>query len=123
MQDEARKLLTDIREALDELDGFTAGIDLLAYEADSMRRAAVERKFEIIGEAFNILNHQNITSVNTTAYCISSSVPTGTPTTGVACQQVQSAPAKVSGVTDYLVANPLFGTNLNSNSNLSLIHI
>ena len=56
MQDEALKLLTDIREALEELDGFTAGIDLPAYEADSMRRAAVERKFEIIGEACNRLS-------------------------------------------------------------------
>ena len=56
MRDEALKLLTDIREALEEIDGFTAGIDLPAYEADSMRRAAVERKFEIIGEACNRLS-------------------------------------------------------------------
>jgi len=28
MRDEALKLLTDIREALQEIDGFTAGIDL-----------------------------------------------------------------------------------------------
>jgi uncharacterized protein with HEPN domain len=56
MQDEALKLLTDIREALEEIDSFTAGIDLPSYEADPMRRAAVERKFEIIGEACNRLS-------------------------------------------------------------------
>ncbi len=56
MQDEALKLLTDIPEALEEVDGFTAGIDLPAYEADPMRRVAVERKFEIIGEACNRLS-------------------------------------------------------------------
>lgn len=51
MRDDALKLLTDIREALTEIDTFTAGIDLARYESDSLRRAAVERKFEIIGEA------------------------------------------------------------------------
>jgi uncharacterized protein with HEPN domain len=56
MRDEALKLLTDIREALEEIDGFTTGIDLPAYESDTMRRAAVERKFEIIGEACNRLS-------------------------------------------------------------------
>ncbi len=56
MRDEALKLLTDIREALAEIDAFTAGIDLSGYESDSLRRAAVERKFEIIGEACNRLS-------------------------------------------------------------------
>lgn len=56
MRDEALKLLTDIREALTEIDTFTAGIDLARYESDSLRRAAVERKFEIIGEACNRLS-------------------------------------------------------------------
>jgi uncharacterized protein with HEPN domain len=56
MRDEALKLLTDIREALAEIDGFTAGMDLPSYESDPMRRAAVERKFEIIGEACNRLS-------------------------------------------------------------------
>jgi len=56
MRDEVLKLLTDIREALAEIDDFVAGMDLLSYEADPMRRAAVERKFEIIGEACNRLS-------------------------------------------------------------------
>ena len=95
----------------------TATVDLRLSKSFYLNRGSEKYRFEILGEAFNLLNHQNITSVNTTAYCISSTVPTGVPTTGVACQQVQSAPASVSGVTDYLIANPLFGTNLNSNSN------
>jgi uncharacterized protein with HEPN domain len=56
MRDDALKLLTDIREALSEIDAFTEGIDLVRYESDSLRRAAVERKFEIIGEACNRLS-------------------------------------------------------------------
>lgn len=56
MRDEALKLLTDILEALTEIDAFTAGVDLAGYESDSLRRAAVERKFEIIGEACNRLS-------------------------------------------------------------------
>lgn len=56
MRNEGLKLLTDIREALAEIEAFTAGIDLARYEADSLRRAAVERKFEIIGEACNRLS-------------------------------------------------------------------
>ncbi len=98
----------------------TTTVDLRLSKTFNLFRGSERYRFEIMGEAFNLLNHQNITSVNTTAYCISSSVPTGIPTTGLSCQQVQSAPAKVSGVTDYLIANPLFGTNLNSNSNTLL---
>ncbi len=81
-------------------------------------------RFEIVGEAFNLLNHQNITSVNTTAYCLSNAVPTTTPSTGVACKPVVAGSTVVkppTGTTyDYLVANPLFGTYLNSNSNTLL---
>jgi hypothetical protein len=94
----------------------TATVDLRISKSFSLNRGNERYRFEIVGEAFNLLNHQNITSVNTTAYCTSASVPTGTPSTGVACKPVLSTPAPVSGVTDYLVANPLFGTYLNSNS-------
>jgi len=51
MPPEALKLLVDIRLALTEIRDFTAGMDLDAYRNDAMCRAAVERKFEIIGEA------------------------------------------------------------------------
>jgi uncharacterized protein with HEPN domain len=56
MRYEALKLLTDIREALLEIELFTAGMNLAGYESDALRRAAVERKFEIIGEACNRLS-------------------------------------------------------------------
>jgi uncharacterized protein with HEPN domain len=56
MRDEALKLLTDIRDALSDIRSFTAGIDLAGYESDPLRSAAVERKFEVIGEACNRLS-------------------------------------------------------------------
>ena len=59
MQDEARKLLGDIRDALNDISTFTAGMSLLDYEKDDLRRAAVERKFEIIGEACNRLSYRD----------------------------------------------------------------
>jgi hypothetical protein len=68
-------------------------------------------RFEILGEAFNLFNHQNITSVNTTAYCVASSYNSNT----VGCASgVESTPAATSK--EYLIFNPAFGTNLNSNS-------
>lgn len=51
MQVEAEKLLVDIVLAANEISEFTIGMDLAAYRDDSRTRAAVERKFEIIGEA------------------------------------------------------------------------
>jgi len=56
MRDEALKLLADIEQALREIEEFTRGVTLRDYQHDSMRRAAVERKFEIIGEACNRLS-------------------------------------------------------------------
>lgn len=51
MQLELNKLLIDIRTALLEIQEFTDGMNLTSYRADSKCKAAVERKFEIIGEA------------------------------------------------------------------------
>jgi uncharacterized protein with HEPN domain len=51
MQPETRKLLLDILLAADEIREFTEGYDLTAYRNDAKCRAAVERKFEIMGEA------------------------------------------------------------------------
>ena len=51
MLPESSKLLLDIRHALDDIGGFTRGLDLEAYSRDEKCRAAVERKFEVMGEA------------------------------------------------------------------------
>lgn len=51
MQDECLKLLVDIRQAYGDIRAFTAGLNFDQYRGDTMCRAAVERKFEIIGEA------------------------------------------------------------------------
>ena len=51
MRLETRKYLYDIQRAVELLGEFTTGKTLVDYEADAMLRAAVEREFEIIGEA------------------------------------------------------------------------
>lgn len=55
MRLESKKYLFDILSAAELLIEFTAGKDFSDYERDAMLRAAVERKFEIIGEALNQL--------------------------------------------------------------------
>jgi uncharacterized protein with HEPN domain len=51
MRPEALKLLVDIRQALSDIKEFVRGMDLPQYRQDTKCRAAVERKFEVIGEA------------------------------------------------------------------------
>ena len=50
---EARKCLFDIIEAGREIQAYTYAITCSDFAASSMIQAAVERKFEIIGEALN----------------------------------------------------------------------
>ena len=56
MRRDARVLLTDIDQAGADIEAFTDGMDRAAYTADARTQAAVERKFEIIGEAVNRLH-------------------------------------------------------------------
>jgi len=59
MQLETRKYLYDIQRALALLSEFTAGRTFADYARDAMRRAAVERELEIIGEALAQLAKSN----------------------------------------------------------------
>lgn len=52
---EASKYLWDAREAADRIARFTAGKNFQDYLAEEILRAAVERQFEIIGEALSNL--------------------------------------------------------------------
>jgi len=52
---EARKYLYDITAAAEYIAQFTAGRTYEEYHTDPMLRSAVERQFEVIGEALNQL--------------------------------------------------------------------
>ena len=55
MQRDPRAYLWDVRESALAIQSFTAGMDATAYAGNAMAQAAVERKFEVIGEALNQL--------------------------------------------------------------------
>ena len=55
MPPDAKKHLFDIQRAYTRLANFTAGRSGVDYESDEMLRSAVERQFEIIGEALTRL--------------------------------------------------------------------
>ncbi|MEQ1891975.1 MAG: HepT-like ribonuclease domain-containing protein [Planctomycetota bacterium] len=56
MRPESLKLLHDMREAGRRVLEFTRGRTLADYRSDALLRSAVERQFEIIGEALSQLS-------------------------------------------------------------------
>ena len=59
MHPDPRVLLADVEQAGEAIERFTEGMDQAAYASDFRTQAAVERKFEFIGEALNILSTSN----------------------------------------------------------------
>jgi uncharacterized protein with HEPN domain len=55
MRRDPRSFLWDIQQAADAIASFTAGLDAETFAATDMIHTAVERKFEIIGEALSQL--------------------------------------------------------------------
>jgi Carboxypeptidase regulatory-like domain/TonB dependent receptor len=94
----------------------TAVVDMRVSKSFALYRGNDRYRFEIIAEAFNLLNHQNITSVNTTAYCIEN----GNPANPGANSNCLAAQPGTYSAGNYLAANPRFGTYQNSNSNTLL---
>ncbi|MDE0510083.1 MAG: DUF86 domain-containing protein [Gammaproteobacteria bacterium] len=56
MQSDPRVLLADIDQAGADIESFIEGMDTEDYTVNVLVQAAVERKFEIIGEAVNRLS-------------------------------------------------------------------
>jgi uncharacterized protein with HEPN domain len=53
MRDEIRKHFIDILQAAEEIEEFVHAMDFKAYQDSPVTQRAVERDFEIIGEALN----------------------------------------------------------------------
>ncbi|MBI2911373.1 MAG: DUF86 domain-containing protein [Chloroflexi bacterium] len=58
MERDPRKYLWDAHEAADAILSFTRGKTMEEFGQDLMLRSAVERQFEIIGEALNQLSRR-----------------------------------------------------------------
>jgi uncharacterized protein with HEPN domain len=63
MQRESKKYLYDIAQAAELITRFTTGKSFANYLSDPMLRAAVERKFEVIGEALVQLSKRDAAAV------------------------------------------------------------
>ena len=61
MPDDARVLLWDIERAAAAIERFIAGLEFETYASSELVHTAVERKFEIIGEALSQLARRDLT--------------------------------------------------------------
>jgi uncharacterized protein with HEPN domain len=59
MQRDPRTWLWDVREAALAIKAFVKGLDASGYAGSELVHSAVERKFEVIGEALNQLSKAN----------------------------------------------------------------
>lgn len=59
MQRDPRAWLWDVREAARAIESFVKGLDSISYANSELVHSAVERKFEVIGEALNQLSRAN----------------------------------------------------------------
>jgi uncharacterized protein with HEPN domain len=57
MKEETRKNLIDILQAAKEIENFVSRIEFKTYQTTPVVRRAVERDFEIIGEALNRIKY------------------------------------------------------------------
>jgi len=64
MRHDPKAYLFDIKQACDEIKEFTRGMSLKEYSANSMVKAAVERKFLVIGEAMTRLRGEYPETLN-----------------------------------------------------------
>jgi uncharacterized protein with HEPN domain len=53
MQDEIKKYLFDVKQAIEEIEGFMKNKTFKDFTDGTLLQSAVERKLEIIGEALN----------------------------------------------------------------------
>jgi len=65
MNDETRKNLVDILQASEEIQKFTLGLDFSSYQDSPVTQRAVERDFEIIGEALSRIKKTDPAILNT----------------------------------------------------------
>ena len=58
MQHDLEAYLWDISHSIEQITAFIAGLTIDDYLANELVQSAVERKFEIIGEAIKQANHR-----------------------------------------------------------------
>ena len=61
---DAKKSLYDILKAAREIADYTHGLDFRGFQGNGMVKAAVERKFEIIGEALHRMEKTEAPALN-----------------------------------------------------------